>query len=117
MLRSLIIPTLILVLGCGNALGPAKDLSGTWAAIYSFPGSSMVLTLRQVGDSIAGTGTYQAEAGPGGMLQVVGMYHRPSVSLTLQFGPGQDEPYIGTVLDDSHISGALGSFSLPFVRR
>ena len=117
MRRSSVILILLLILGCGDGLGPAADLSGTWAATYSFPGSSLVLTLTQVGASITGTGTYQMEAGPGGTLQVVGTYHRPSFKLTLHFDGAQDQAYVGTVQDGSHITGALGTFSLPLVRR
>ena len=116
-MRRAFIPALFLLLGCGNGLGPASDLSGTWAATYPFPGSSLVLTLTQVGTGVTGTGTYQMEAGAGGTLQVVGTYHKPSVSLTLHFNGRQDEAYVGTVLDGSHITGALGTFSLPLVRR
>ena len=117
MRRANVLPILFLLMGCGNGLGPANDLSGTWAATYSFPGSSMVLTLSQVDGGITGTGTYQMEAGRGGTLQVVGTYQRPSVELTLHFDLGQDQHYVGTVQDGSHITGALGSFSLPLVRR
>jgi hypothetical protein len=117
MRRALVTATLVLLWGCGNGLGPANDLSGTWAATYSFPGSSLVLTLSQVGTGITGTGTYQMEAGGGGTVEVVGVYDRPSVSLTLHFAPGQDQQYSGTVQDGSHIAGALGTFSLPLVRR
>lgn len=119
MRRASVIPILLLLSGCGNGLGPAADLnlSGSWAATYPFPGSSLVLTLTQVGTSVTGTGTYQMEAGPAGTLQVVGNYHEPHVSLTLHFDSGQDNAYAGRVLDGSHITGALGTFSLPLVRR
>ena len=117
MLRASVIPILLLLAGCGNGLGPAAGLSGTWAATYPFPGSSLVLTLTQVGSFVTGTGTYGMEAGPAGTLQVVGTYHEPSVSLTLHYDRGQDAAYVGRVLDGSHITGALGTFSLPLVRR
>jgi len=77
----------------------------------------MVLTLTQVGASVTGTGTYQMEAGSGGTLQVVGTYYRPSVNLTLHFDGGGDQTYVGTAQDGSHITGTLGTFSLPLVRR
>ena len=116
-----VILILLLLSGCGNGLGPAGDLSGTWAATFPFPGSSLVLTLTQFGAGVTGTGTYVMEAGPGGSVQVVGTYHKPSVSLTLHFNLGTyhkpNEAYVGTLLDDSHITGALGTFSLPLVRR
>ena len=117
MRRANVFPILLLLSGCGNGLGPAADLSGTWAATYSFPGSSLVLTLTQVGDGVTGTGTHQIEAGRGGTLQVVGTYQRPRVNLTLHFATGQDEAYVGTVQDGWHITGALGTLSLPLVRR
>src|SRR5882762_9617344 len=72
MRRASVFPVLLLLFGCGNGLGPANDLSGTWAATYTFPGSSLVLNLSQDGAGITGTGTYVMEAGGAGTLQVVG---------------------------------------------
>jgi len=117
MRRASMFSVLLLLFGCGNGLGPANDLSGTWAATYPFPGSSLDLNLTQTGAGITGTGTYQMEAGSGGTLQVVGTYQRPSVNLTLHFDFGQDQAYVGTVRDGSRIIGTLGTFSLPLVRR
>jgi len=108
---------LLLLFGCGNGLGPANDLSGTWAATFSFPGSSLVLNLSQHGADITGTGTYVMEAGGAGTLQVVGTYAKPSVNLSLHYDSGQDRAYVGTARDDSHIAGALNNYDLPLVRR
>jgi hypothetical protein len=118
MCRASVLSVLLLLVGCGNGLGPANDLSGTWAATYPFPGSSLVLNLRQEGAGITGTGTYVQEAGRAGTLQVVGTYHRPSINLSLHYDFSQDPAYyVGTVQDGSHMTGALGTFSLPLVRR
>jgi hypothetical protein len=118
MRRASVLPVLLLLVGCGNGLGPANDLSGTWAATYPFPGSSLVLNLRQEGTVITGTGTYVGEACCAGTLQVVGTYHRPSVNLSLHYDFSQDPAYyMGTVQDGSHIAGALDSLSVPLVRQ
>lgn len=118
MRRASVLPVLLLLVGCSNGLGPADALTGTWAATYPFPGSSLVLKLRQEGAVIRGTGTYVQEAGRAGTLQVVGTYHRPSVNLSLHYDFSQDPAsYVGTVEDGSHIAGALGSLSVPLVRR
>ena len=117
MRRASVFPVLLLLLGCGNGLGPANDLSGTWAATFSFPGSSLVLNLSQDGAGITGTGTYVMEAGGAGTLQVVGTYAKPSVNLSFHYDFGQDFAYVGTVRDDSHIAGALNNYVLPLVRR
>jgi len=112
-----VVPILLLLGGCGNAFGPVNDLSGTWAATFSFPGSSPVLTLSQRTALITGTGTYVMEAGGAGTLQVAGTYWRPNVNLTFHYDFGSDHTYVGTVQDGSHISGALDNFSLPLVRQ
>jgi hypothetical protein len=117
MRRARVLPILLLVFGCGNHLGPTNDLGGSWAATFSFPGSSLVLTLSQQGAGITGTGTYEMEAGGAGALQVVGTYHMPSVNLSLHYDYGGDHAYVGTVQDGGHIAGALDNFSLPLVRR
>ena len=121
MRRASVLPVLLLLVGCGNGLGPANDLSGTWAATYPFPGSSLVLNLRQEGAGITGTGTYVGEACCAGTLQVVGTYHPPSVNLSLHDDSGQPHAFVGTyvgkVQDSSHIAGVLGGFSLPLVRQ
>lgn len=117
MRRARVLPVLLLVLGCASNLGPANDLGGTWAATFSFPGSSLVLALSQHGAGITGAGTYQMEAGGGGTLQVVGTYHTPDVNLTLHYDYGGDRAYVGTVQDGSHITGALDGYSLPLARR
>ena len=117
MRRASVFPVLLLLLGCGNGLGPANDLSGTWAATFSFPGSSLVLNLSQDGTGITGTGTYVMEAGSAGTMQVVGTYAKPSVNLSFHYDSGQDFTYVGTVRDDSHIVGALNNYTLPLVRR
>ena len=112
-----VFPVLLLLFGCGNGLGPANDLTGTWAATFAFPGSSLVLNLSQQGPGITGTGTYVMEAGGAGTLQVVGTYHRPNVNLSFHYDFGQDFAYVGWVRDGSHIDGTLNSISLPLVRR
>ncbi len=117
MRRASVFPVLLLLFGCGNGLGPASDLSGTWAATFSFPGSSLVLNLSQDGAGITGTGNYVVEAGGAGTLQVVGTYAKPNVNLSLHYDFGQDVAYVGTVRDGSHIAGALGDYPLPLVRR
>jgi hypothetical protein len=117
-MRRASLSVLLLLVGCGNGFGPANELSGTWAAIYPFPGSSLVLNLRQEGAGITGTGTYVQEAGRAGTLQVVGTYHRPSINLSLHYDFSQDPAYyVGTVQDGSHITGALQSLSVPLVRQ
>lgn len=115
--RTRILPLIILLFGCANDLEPASDLSGNWAATFSFPGSSLELTLSEQGPAVTGTGTYQLEAGGGGTLQVDGVYHAPNVSLTLHYDDGRDRAYVGTVQDASHIAGALEGYPLPFVRK
>jgi len=118
MRRASVLPVLLLLVGCGNGLGPAGELSGTWAATFPFPGSSLVLKLRQEGAGITGTGTYVQEAGRAGTLKVVGTYDRPSITLSLRYDFSQDPvSYVGTVQDTSHIAGALGALSVPLVRR
>ena len=118
MRRASVFPVLLLLFGCGNSLGPANDLSGTWAATYPFPGSTLVLNLSQDGAGITGTGTYVMEAGGAGTLQVVGTYHRPSINLSLHYDFSQDPAhYVGTVQDGSHIAGALNTLSVPLVRQ
>jgi hypothetical protein len=119
MRRASVLPGLLLLLvGCGNSLGPANDLSGTWAATYPFPGSSLVLNLRQEGAGLTGTGTYVGEACCAGTLQVVGTYHRPSINLSLHYDVRPNPAsYVGTVQDGSHIAGALNGLSVPLVRQ
>jgi hypothetical protein len=118
MRRASVLAVLLLLVGCGNGLAPANDLSGTWAATSPFPGASLVLNLRQEGAVITGTGTYVQEAGRAGTVQVVGTYHRPSVNLSLHYDFSQDPAsYVGTVQDSSHIAGALNSLSVPLVRQ
>lgn len=121
MRRASVLPVLLLLVGCGNGLGPAgdlSDLSGIWAATYPFPGSTLVLNLRQEGAGITGTGTYVQEAGRAGTLQVVGTYHTPSVDLSLHYDFSKDPAdYVGTVQDSSHIVGGLGGLSVPLVRQ
>ena len=117
MRRASVLPILLLLFGCRNGLGPANDLSGTWAATFSFPGSSLVLNLSQHRLSIAGSGTYVMEAGGAGTLQVDGSYQRPSLSLSLHYGNGYDQTYIGTVQDGAHIAGALNGYPLPLARQ
>jgi len=56
MRRASVFPVLLLLFGCGNGLGPANDLSGTWAATYTFPGSSLVLNLSRTGQVLRGPG-------------------------------------------------------------
>ena len=108
---------LILFFGCASDQGPAADLSGTWAATFSFPGSSLVLTLSEQGSGITGSGSYQIEAGRSGTLQVVGTHYTPSVNLMLHYDYGADHAYVGTVQDGSHIAGGLDGSSLPLARR
>ena len=118
MRRASVLPVLLLLVGCGNGLGPANDLSGTWAATFSLPGSSLVLKLRQEGSGITGSGTYVQEAGSAGTVQVVGSYHRPNINLSLHYDFSQDPAsYVGTVQDGSHIAGALNGLSVPLVRQ
>jgi len=93
MRRASVLPVLLLLVGCGNGLGPANGLSGTWAATYPFPGASLVLNLRQDGAGITRTGTYVQEAGGAGTLQVVGTYHSPSINLSLHYDFSQDPAY------------------------
>ncbi len=117
MRRTYLFSILALTFACTGNVGPANNLSGTWSANYSFPGSSLVLTLSQQGPSITGTGTYQIEAGRAGTLQVVGGYRAPSLNLTLHYDTQSDAVYVGTVQDASHITGALNGYAVPLVRQ
>ncbi len=81
--------------GCHDPVSPSRDLTGTWAAAASFPGSSFVFTLSQLGDSLQGTGTYAGEAGPSGTLTVFGhLQAAPSDSVTLVFTLMQQLPTV-----------------------
>ncbi len=117
MRRTIVLPVLVLTFGCTANLGPANSLSGTWVASYSFPGSSLVLSLNQQDASITGSGTYAIEAGRAGTLRVVGSYRTPNLSLTLHYDSLGDGGYVGTLQDASHITGALNGYSVPLVRQ
>jgi len=95
------------LLSCSNGLAPANDLGGTWAANFSVPGSSLVLTVAQADGHITGTGSYAIEAGRAGTLQFTGSYDRPRIALALHYDFGQNRLYSGTVTDDRHMSGIL----------
>ena len=116
--RFLTLASLTAVVACTSGY----NLTGTWTASFPFPGSSLALTIQQVGTAITGTGAYQAEAGPAGTLQVAGAYDAPAVRLTLKYDDGATVFYIGTVDGFSQISGTLGDslgqgISVPLTRR
>jgi hypothetical protein len=98
---------LALLLGCGDGFLPANDVRGTWAANYSFPGSSLDLQLNQVAQQITGTGSYAFEAGRAGTLELSGTYNRPGITLVLHYDYGLNLTYHGVVEDAGHMSGTL----------
>jgi hypothetical protein len=128
----------LLGVACSNSLSPYGDLQGTWAQQESLPGFSLVITLSQSGDVVAGSGTYAGEAGPSGAVTVRGDVHAPidrgagatTISLFLTFtqslpssGGVEMKSFAGRLLDASHMTGVLaadtaGAITLPvtFVR-
>ena len=106
-----------LAIACSDSLFPADNLVGTWAGKFTVPGASLVMALNQGGIDVGGTGTYAIEAGRSGTLQVIGTYERPTVRLTLHYDSGVDFAFVGTVTDQSHMTGALGANHLEFERR
>jgi hypothetical protein len=107
---------LLLLSACENGMAPSTDLAGTWAANFSVPGASLIVTLDQAGD---GTGTYAIEAGRSGTVQVTGTFTRPTVILDIQYDYGLVRTFAGTLIDANHITGSFGDGSgmLTFTRR
>jgi len=111
------------LLSCGNGLGPANDLGGTWAAIFPYPGASIVFSVGQNDGTLSGDGTFAIEAGRNGTLQLTGSYDRPHVALVLHYDFGVNLTYTGTVSPDGRrMSGVLADSlgrgsSLTFTRR
>jgi len=120
MWRSLKLPVLLLLVGCGPDLGPTGSISGTWAAPVTIPGNSFVLVLTQQGTSVTGTGSWSGEACCQGTMQVAGSFtpriDGVRVDLSLHYDDGRVRSYVGSVRDASHINGSLDGMSLPLVR-
>ena len=96
-MRALLTVGALLSLSCKDASAPLTDLSGTWAARYSVPGSSFQFTLSQTADSLSGAGAYAIEAGRAGTLELAGTYTPPSVQLSIRYDFGVRSTFSGQV--------------------
>jgi hypothetical protein len=117
LMRTRLVLLMLLLSGaCESGIAPSIDLAGTWAANFSIPGASLIITLDRVGN---GTGTYAIEAGRSGTVQVTGMYARQAVALVLTYDYGQVQTFSGTLTDTNHITGSFGEVSgtVTFTRR
>ncbi len=105
MRRALLALPLAALLGCGGGLlAPPANLSGTWTAQHVE--SSTTLTLVQVGDSVAGSGSYYRFINPPtGTLTVSGTYANALVSLTIRYDTGTTTHFVGVVEDPTHMGG------------
>ena len=99
-MRASLVLLAFLSLSCKSASAPLTDLSGTWAAPYSGPGSSFQFTLSQAADSLSGAGAYVIEAGRVGTLDLAGTYTLPSVQLSIRYDFGLRLTFAG------HVEGA-----------
>lgn len=106
MRRALLALPLAALLGCGGGLlAPRADLTGTWSA--QRVESSTTLILVQVGDSVAGSGSYYRFINPPtGTMTVVGTYANALVSLTIRYDTGTTTHFVGVVEDPMHMAGA-----------
>jgi hypothetical protein len=96
-MRALLTVLALLSFSCRDASAPLTDLSGSWAAPYSVPGSSLQFTLSQTADSLSGAGAYSIEAGRAGTLELTGAYTRPSVRLSIRYDFGSRFTFSGRV--------------------
>ena len=111
-----------LLLACTNSLSPYGNLQGTWIQQESLPGFSLVITLRQSGAVVAGSGTYAGEVGPSGTVVVRGEVHAPAgdtaggptIDLTLTFtqslpsaGSVEVQSFVGRLTSTDQMVGSL----------
>jgi len=79
-----LIGMLLATAACSDSpTGIARSASGSWVQQEQIPGSSLHMTLVASGSSLSGTGTWVAEAGPGGTLTATGAVQGSSVNLDL----------------------------------
>jgi hypothetical protein len=105
----------VLVAGCANPVSPTMDLTGTWAETFSFPGSSLVLTLDASGN---GSGTYAIEAGRSGTVQVTGTAALSVVTLVIHYDYGLVQTFVGSLTDANHLVGNFSNTgTVTFTRR
>jgi hypothetical protein len=102
--------------GCGSPTQPfpptsdgdlALLLSGTWAQQGTVVGSSLVLTLRSDGTSLAGPGQYAIEAGRSGTLTLTGAVSSLRVHLDIVYDDGAVAQFDGALSDRTTLTGAM----------
>jgi hypothetical protein len=106
------VATCALLVACTTATEPPGDLTGTWRAPFTIPGSAFSVDLTQQGRTISGTGAYSIEAGLSGTLQVAGSYTPPQIALQITYDYGAVWTFEGRV-SDGHMAGVErnGGFS------
>jgi hypothetical protein len=115
-MRSRLLLLTLLFAAYDSSIAPGPSVAGTWAANFSIPGASLIVTLDQAGN---GTGTYAIEAGRSGSVQVSGMLIGSAVTLVIRYDYGLVRTFAGTLTDPSHLMGTFADSSgtLTFTRR
>ena len=109
--------------GCDSLVNSGTALDGTWHAVPTVPGSSVVVTLTGLLDTIEGTGTFSREAGDAGTINVSGSVHGSQVLLHLVYSDSSAYDFTGTMPDPQHLVGSVtmpdpqsGSIPITFER-
>jgi hypothetical protein len=94
---------------------PSSELAGTWSEVFSFPGSSLVITIDGQG---SGSGTYAIEAGRSGTVSVTGTVTTSNVTLIIRYDSGMALTFSGKLADSTHLTGTFSDgTSVTFVRQ
>jgi hypothetical protein len=83
------------------------SIAGSWMAVYSVRGSSLVFGLEESGSLVHGSGTYAIEAGRQGNVTVTGSFDDPTVKLNLSFDSGQSASFVGRLTTPRIIAGSI----------
>lgn len=109
--------------GCDSLVNSGTALDGTWHAVPTVPGSSVVVTLTGLFDTVEGTGTFSREAGNAGTIDVTGSVRASMIVLHLEYSDRSVYDFTGTMPDPRHLVGSIrtpdpqsGSFPVTFAR-
>jgi len=97
----------IVVFSCSVGSSPAPTLTGTWNLNDGIVGDTVTVSLTEVNLSVAGSGTYQPEAGMPGTLTVTGTDSSSGVTLIISYSNGHTATLVGTFQDMNDITGTL----------
>lgn len=107
-----IIAAMVALTGCSESptgVALASSLTGSWSVVEPYPGASFTMNLMSHGPALSGTGSFVAEAGPGGNSVIAGEVMRDQVNIDFTLLTGFTT---GTVSSEAHFTGRLISNQL-----